>query len=140
MTKVVLDTNVLVSAIMYGGKPRAIVEAALAGTIEMYISEAIVGELEGVLGRPQFGLSGQFVRSTIAELAALAEWVTPERHLDVVRDDPSDNLVLDCAVGAEADYLVTGDSHLLRLGMYGNVRIVYPQEFVQILQDAPGEI
>ena len=138
MTKVVLDTNVLISAIIYGGKPRTIVEAALAGTIEIYVSEAIIGELEGVLGGPQFGLSAQFVRNTMAELAALAEWVAPGKHINVVQDDPADNFVLDCALAAEADYLVTGDGHLLRLGVCGGVRIISPQEFLEILQRPQG--
>ncbi len=134
MPKVVLDTNVLISAIVYGGNPRAILEAALAGTIELAISPPIMEEFQGVLGRPQFGLTPQFVHSTVAELAALAEWVTPQKHLQLVQEDPSDNLILDCAVAAEAEYLVTGDDHLLKLKACGAVRIVSPQEFVEILQ------
>ena len=133
MTKVVLDTNVLISAIVYGGNPRIILEAALAGSIELCISEAIIGEVQAVLGRPQFGLSAQFVHNTVAELASLSRWVTPETHFDLIKEDPTDNLVLDCAVTAEADYLVSGDGHLLHLGACGKVRIVNPQEFVQIL-------
>jgi putative PIN family toxin of toxin-antitoxin system len=134
VTRVVLDTNVLISAVVYGGNPRKILEAVISGTIQMSISEAIIQEVQEVLQRPQFGLSIQFVHNTVAELTSLAEWVTPRKHHQLIKEDPSDNLVLDCAVAADADYLVTGDSHLLRLQKCDEVRILTPQALVELLQ------
>lgn len=132
--RVVLDTNVLISAILYGGNPREILLAALAGTIEVAISESMIQELQDVLQRPQFGLSIHFIQNTIAELTSVAEWVVPQKHHDLIEDDPEDNLVLDCAVAAEADYLVTGDHHLLSQEKCGSVKIINPQYFVSILE------
>lgn len=129
-----LDTNVLISAIMYGGNPRKVLESVISGSIQISVSEDLIQELQDVLQRPQFGLSIQFVHNTVAELTALAEWVAPKKHHHLVEEDPSDNLVLDCAVEAEADYLVTGDSHLLRLQKCGKVRIVTPQDILEVLQ------
>jgi putative PIN family toxin of toxin-antitoxin system len=131
--RVVLDTNVVVSALVYGGNPRQILQAAIAGTIDVPVSESLIQELQEVLRRPQFGLSAQYVRNAIAELTTIAQWETPDQHHHVVEEDPADDLVLDCAVAAEADYLVTGDKHLLRLGRLGRVEIVTLQDFVGIL-------
>lgn len=133
MLRVVLDTNVLVSAIVYGGKPRRVLQAAISGAVDLSVLDAIIKELQDVLQRPQFGLSVQFVHNTIAELTSIAEWVVPTKHHQLVDDDPSDNLMLDCAVASEADYLVSGDEHLLRLKKCGRVKIVNSQQFVEVL-------
>jgi putative PIN family toxin of toxin-antitoxin system len=132
--KVVLDTNVLVSAVVYGGNPRKVLQAAISGAVDLSVSETIIKELQQVLQRPRFGLSVQFIQNTIAELTSIAEWVVPTKHHQLVDEDPSDNFVLDCAVAAEADYLVTGDDHLIRLKACGSVRIVNSQQFVEILE------
>jgi len=132
--RVVLDTNVVVSAIVYGGNPQAILQAAILKTIDVFVSESLVRELQDVLQRPQFGLSIQFVQNAIAEFTTIAEWVVPQKHYDLIKDDPADNLVLDCAVASEADYLVTGDKHLLRLGKCGKVMIIKPQDFVELFR------
>jgi putative PIN family toxin of toxin-antitoxin system len=139
VTKAVLDTNVLISAVLFGGNPRAILEAALSGAFELSVSEAIIQEFQGVLLRPQFGLDAQFVHNAVAELTSLAEWVVPEKHLQVVVADPSDDRVLDCAIAALAQYLVTGDGHLLRLQNCQGVAIVTPQRFLEILQKDHGQ-
>ncbi len=133
MTRVVLDTNVLISAILYGGIPRKVLRAAISGAIQISVSEDLVRELQDVLQRPQFGLSIQFVHNAVAELTSLAEWVAPKKHLHLIKEDPSDDRVLDCAVAAEVEYLVTGDSHLLRLQRCGEVRIITPQELLEVL-------
>jgi len=130
---VVLDTNVIVSAIIYGGNPQDILQAAVLKRIDVFISESLVAELQDVFQRPQFGLSIQFVQNAIAEFTTVAEWVVPQKHHDLIKDDPADNLILDCAVAAEADYLVTGDKQLLRLGKCGKVIIVNPQDLVSLL-------
>ena len=102
----VLDTNVLLSAVLFGGKPQQIVESALAGTIRIFMSEPLIAELQGVLQRPKFGFGPQIVQSIVSELTSIAEWVVPKKHFELVRDDPADNHVTDCAIAAEADYLV----------------------------------
>jgi len=128
--RVVLDTNVLVSAFVYGGNPRRIVELVVSGEVEMCISEPLVRELQDVLLREQFDLNPQLVRTALAELSATAQLVVPRKHHTLIEEDPCDNLVLDCAVEAGAEYLVTGDRHLLRLKKCGKVRIVNPQQFL----------
>ena len=133
MLKVVLDTNVLLSAILFGGKPRQILEAAFEGSIQIYVSQAMINELEGVLHRPKFGLNSQISQSIASEIAAIAEWIEPTRHYAIIQEDPADNDILDCAIEASADYLVTGDNHLLKLVECNGVQIVNPDKFIGIL-------
>ncbi len=131
--RVVLDTNVVVSAILFGGKPQEILKAALVGDIRLCISEAMLTELRGVFQRPKFSFKAEIIQGIISELTLLAEWVTPKTHLDLVKADPADNQVIDCAVEASADYIITGDTHLPQLGKYGKVEIANPDAFIKML-------
>ncbi len=133
MIKVVLDTNVVLSAVLFGGKPRQILEAAVGGTIRICISGPTIAELGAVLHRPKFGFGPQTVQAIISEMIAIAEWVEPRKHRGLVKDDPEDNMFLDCAIEANVDYLVSGDHHLLSIGKCEGVRIVNPDGFVEVL-------
>lgn len=139
---VVLDTNVVLSAVLFGGKPRRVLESAVGGTIQLSVSEPILAELKTVLQRPKFGLSAQFVQTVISEVAGIAEWVEPVEHFEIVTDDPTDNWFIDCAVAAKADYLISGDNHLLKLGRCGKTKIVNVDDFLAVLsklKNRPGE-
>jgi uncharacterized protein len=137
--RVVLDTNVIVSAILFGGKPRQILKAGISGTIRIHISNTLVAELQGVLQKPKFGFNSQIIQSIIAEMTSLAEWVEPKEHFDLIDDDPADNQVIDCAIEAKADYIISGDRHLLNLGKCGNTLIVNPDSFTKVLAQESGE-
>jgi putative PIN family toxin of toxin-antitoxin system len=134
----VIDTNVVLSAILFGGKPRQVLEMALSGSIRLAISESLVKELQGVLQRPKFELSAQLVQTIVSEYASIASWVEPLEHFNVVVDDPSDNHFVDCAVAAKADYLITGDKHLLNLGTFKMIKIVSVDNFINILSSGKG--
>ncbi len=127
--RAVVDTNVFVSGLLFGGKPQEVLESAVSGRVALFVSPTMVAELEGVLRRPRFGLTDQFVRAAIAEVTSLAEWVIPQARAEVVKDDPTDNEVIDCAVESRADCIVTGDGHLLRLREFQGIRIVDAAEF-----------
>ena len=135
---VVLDTNVVLSAILFGGKPKRVLEMALSGSIQVAISESLVKELQGVLQRPKFELSAQLVQTIVSEYASIASWIEPSEHFNVVVDDPSDNSFIDCAVAAKADYLITGDRHLLNLGTFKMIKIVSVDTFIDVLSSERG--
>ena len=135
---VVIDTNVVLSAILFGGKPKQVLEKALSGSIQLAISESPVNELQGVLQRPKFELSAQLVQTIVSEYASIASWIEPSEHFNVVVDDPSDNHFIDCAVAAKADYLITGDRHLLSLGTFRMIKIVSVDNFIDILCSEEG--
>ena len=133
MLKVVLDTNVLISAILFGGKPRQILEKTIRGEIRLCISEPILGELKGVLQRSKFDFSPEMIQVIVTELTGIADFVNPSKTINVVLEDPEDNRILECAVGAGANYIITGDTHLLKLSRYLNIEVVNAVTFLEKL-------
>ena len=121
--KVVFDTNVLVSALVF---PGARADAALRRIVEeqdvLLISAPILDELLGVLAR-KFARDGEELARIAVFLSDLALTVRPRTRLKVVADDP-DNRILECAVAGHADAIVTGDRALLALGTYRRVRLL----------------
>jgi putative PIN family toxin of toxin-antitoxin system len=103
MLKVVLDTNVLISAILFGGKPRQILEKAIRGEIRLCLSERILEELRGVLQRSKFDYSPEMIQFILTELTAIGDFVNPSQTINVVFEDPEDNRILECAVEAGAN-------------------------------------
>jgi putative PIN family toxin of toxin-antitoxin system len=134
--KVVLDTNVLISAILFGGKPRQILEKAIRGEIRLCLSEPILEELKGVLQRSKFDYSPEMIQFILMELTGIADFVNPSETINVVLEDPEDNRILECAVEAKANYIITGDFHLLKLRWYRNIEIVNSVAFLEKLSSA----
>ena len=129
MTRVVLDTNVLVSGLGWSGPPAALVDAVLAGELTLLSSTALIVELRRVLSYPK--LAKVFAKpGAIAELVAGASvQVLTSTRLQIVEDD-SDNRVLEAALEGGADYIVSGDDDLLALGSFGGIPIVTPASFL----------
>jgi uncharacterized protein len=121
---IVLDTNVLISAIVFGGGPRAVLEKVISGTFSMAISAEMLDELHGVLGGRKFRYPGDIVRSIVNELLAVSELVRPAMKVKVIKTDPSDNRILECALESRAACIVTGDRHLLELGGFEGIPIL----------------
>jgi len=133
MLKVVLDTNVLISAILFGGNPRKILEKAIRGEIRLCISEPILEELSGVLRRGKFDTSPERVQFILTELTGISDFVNPSETISLVLGDPDDNSILECAVEAKASYIITGDVHLLKLSRYRDIEIVNAFTFLEKL-------
>lgn len=130
--KIVLDTNVLISAIVFGGKPRKILEAVLRGEISLFFSEDILDELKAVLQRSKFGFPPGVIRTILSELHTIGTIVTPSKRIFEIQEDPDDNRIIECAVEGSAGYIVSGDTHLLNLRLYQNIRIVSPEVYLAI--------
>lgn len=128
MSRVVLDTNVYISAYGFGGKPAKVLRAAIAGDFTLLTSPAILAEVADKLYEV-LGFDDEHVRAVIMQVARIAEVVRPEVRLTVVSDEP-DNRILGCATRGEVDLIVTGDHHLLDLGAYHGIRIVRPARFL----------
>ncbi len=132
---VVLDTNVLISALLFGGPPRTILGMVLAGSVDCSLSLPILDELRGVLHRPKFGLSSEQVMAVVEELSALCAIVAPSDQINVIRADPDDDRILECALEAQAGIIISGDAHLLDLRAYESIRIMNPSEFLQMVRE-----
>jgi putative PIN family toxin of toxin-antitoxin system len=122
----VLDSNVYISAVLFGGKPRLIIQAALAGKIRLAISASILTEIEGVLGGSKFKFPEAAAREVVSEIASLAEIFAPAEKISRVKEDPDDDHILECALAASAAAIVSGDSHLLALGIFRAIPILSP--------------
>jgi uncharacterized protein len=132
--RVTLDTNVYVSALNFGGKPAQLLGMADAGTIRIDISDAIMAELMRVL-REDFAWDGYRVHFMRQGLLEIANRVTPTRTLKVI-DDPDDDRILECAVEAGSEFIVTNDKAILRLGEYGGIKIMRVVDFLQQIYPA----
>lgn len=129
MTQVVLDTNVLVSGLGWSGPPAAIVDSVAAGEVILVTSSTLLVELRRVLGYPKLAKVFANPDSICDLVRAVGVEVKPSVTLNVVADDP-DNRVLEAAVEGAADYIVSGDNDLLRLGSFRDIPIVTPAAFV----------
>ena len=139
MIKAVLDTNVVVSGLLWNGPPRKILEAADEERIFLFTSRALLEELAYVLQRPKFktslALRGLDFRGALAQAVQLTRLMVPRTFSEtVVAQDPSDDKVLECAVSAAADAIVTGDEHLLILRRFRDIPILPPDSFLRLLK------
>jgi uncharacterized protein len=134
--RVVLDTNVIISALNFDGTERHILTWAKEGRYELCLSAHILHETEGVLVR-KFLWSADRARLALKLLIAIAELIEPESEISRIAHHRADNLVLACAVDAHANYLVTGDrKHLLPLKEHDEISIISASEFRQLLEQS----
>ncbi|MEK6527311.1 MAG: putative toxin-antitoxin system toxin component, PIN family [Nitrospirota bacterium] len=130
--KVVLDTNVYISAILFGGNCEEILKLANQALFEVVISKEILDEIKSVL-KGKFYWTDKQIVGVIKYIKELASIVNPGVSLRVVKEDPSDNKIIECAVASNAAYIVTGDkNHLLPIKRYKGIRIISPIEFLKL--------
>ena len=127
--RVTADTNVYISALNYNGPPRAFLRLASDGDIRLAISDGILEEIVETLRR-KFLWPASNITEAIETLCEITERVVPAVILDVVKDDPDDNKILECAQSAHSECIVTGDRDLLRLQRYDGMPIMTVSEFL----------
>jgi putative PIN family toxin of toxin-antitoxin system len=135
--RIVADTNVVVSGLLWLGNPGHILEAAARGELHLSSSPSLIDKLTATLRSPKLAArvlaSGITLTELLQRYLEVASLVEPERVARVVPDDPDDDQVIAAALAARADLIVSGDSHLLCLKEHGGIRIVTPAEAVRIL-------
>ena len=135
---VVLDTNVMISALISaGGPPARIIDLWEAGSFDVASSAPLLEEVKRVLGYDQvkkyLKCSPEEINKLLAGWRTASIYVDPEEELEVIKDDPDDDRVLECAVAAEAEYIVSGDNHLLDLGEYRGIEVIPPAGFLVLI-------
>ncbi len=132
MRRVTADTNILISGLIYRrGKPFELLRMALGGEINLTISQAIIDETMDVLV-PKFNVPLDDLAAYEGVLRQAARTVTPAERLEVIKEDPADHRILECAVTAGSEYIVSGDKDLLRLGSYDSIKILNVSDFLAI--------
>ena len=134
MRRVVLDTNVYLSAILFGGPPEAIVHLARNQALLLVVSAPILAELTRVL-RTKFAWTAAQAREATQEIRSLAVVGRPRERIGVIAADEPDNRVLECAVAGSVQAIVTGDlRHLRLLVSFRGIPILTPREFLDHLR------
>lgn len=133
--RVVFDTNIFISAfVIPGGNAEEAYLHAVRGTFELFSSVSILTETANTL-RTKFGWSDAKVQDLLRSISKTATVLKTEPHLHVVRDEP-DNRILECALLAEADIILTGDRHLLSLERYRDTSLVKLADFLELLKQS----
>lgn len=126
------DSNIYVSALQFGGVPQQFLNAARVGAFKLAISEALMAEIRGVL-QEKFHWSDEMLGEAIAGLRDFTQLVRPTQTLSVIKEDPDDDRVLECAMASDSQFIISGDKHLLRLAQYGSIRILKVAEFLTLI-------
>ena len=142
MIRAVLDTNVLVSALLTpNGPPAKILELALEGRLRIIISPAIIREIGLVFQYPRLKktmqkhrLSAEEVEEAILKILKVAIITAGEKIIQGVSRDPADDLILSCAAEGQADFVISGDKDLTELGSFEGIRIMEPANFLQLIE------
>ncbi len=129
MDKIVVDTNIIVSSIFWSGKPYQIMQKGINQELLIFISKDIIDELKVVLKR-DFGLEEQEIEDIVSAILLFTHLAESKEKIDAVKDK-KDNIILECAVAANAGYIVSGDSHLLNLKEFRGIKIVSANEFLR---------
>ncbi len=137
MIRITLDTNVLVSATYWSGSSFIIMEMVDKHELCCVLSNEILDEYKRVINSDEIvdkvadkGLVASKVIEKVISDCVIAE---PKIRLEVIKEDPTDNKILECAVAGSADYLITNDAHLLNIKEFLGIKIVNPKDFLSIL-------
>jgi hypothetical protein len=130
--RVVLDTNVIISALLKeGSAPALVLSLVLEGHIQLCVTEEIFAEYKGVLSREKFqSLDQANVRKALLSIKRKSSWVSPSTRINVIKIDPEDNKFLECALEAKAHYLITGNRKHFPMAHYDKTRIMSPSDFL----------
>lgn len=132
MLTVTLDTNIYISALEFGGLPLRLLHMAVDGQIEVAISEPILDEILRVM-RDKFLRSEERLSEVEAWIRSFTRLVRPTQRVDLIKEDPPDNRILECAEVSRSGFIVSGDKDLHRLGKYGGALVL---TVIQILDAA----
>lgn len=131
--KIVFDTNVLVSAIVFGGNPKVCLELARQKKINAFTSKTLLLELARTLHR-KFQWPDDEIQNSLRNVTRAAIIITPQMAVREIKDDLSDNAVLEATLAARADYIISGDKkHLLSLKKFENIPIISAADFLKSL-------
>jgi len=128
--RIISDTNILISAILFGGKPREILHLIHQRKIVGVSSPILLAELADVLSK-KFKFEQKKIKFYLHKLNLILQIVHPQKEIHVLKDEP-DNRVLEAAIAGNCNYIITGDKELLKLKKYKQVKILKSEKFLRI--------
>jgi len=131
--RLVIDNNVVISSIFWDkGNPHKVINLAIENKISNFTSPKMLQELVKVL-REKFKQPEEIIQRQLSLVANYSKIVRPNIKIKVVKDDPKDDMVLECAETANAEYIVSGDNHLLNLKQFKGIKILTPKQFLDLI-------
>ncbi|TGK76980.1 putative toxin-antitoxin system toxin component, PIN family [Leptospira kanakyensis] len=136
MFKVLLDTNIYISAILFNGKPKLVLQDLIDEAFVGYISNEILDEIEETLAKPKFNLPNDFIQFTIEEIRNATTIIKNKPLKDYLNlRDRDDFHILETAFSAKVDFLITGDKDLLTLEKIKGLKIITADEYLRIKEE-----
>lgn len=129
--KVVLDTSVFVSALGWKGASHEIFNDCIKGDLVLFLSTEIFDEIKRVLNYPKFKFSQTEIDDFLDQVLEVGSFVETEVKVEMIKDDPSDNKFLECAITVEADYIISRDPHILKIKEFEGIKIRSPEVFME---------
>ena len=137
MIRITVDTNVLISASLWHGASEKIIDKVEDKEIILVLSEQILEEYYKVLEydeiKEKIKDKNLEIKESVLRIGTIAEIIEIKSKIDLVKEDPDDNKILECAFDGKVNYLVTKDNHLLKFKEYKGIKIITPEEFLKIL-------
>lgn len=129
--KIVPDTNIYISALGWNGKERALINKGIGGDFNLFASKEILEEIRKVLNYSKFDFSAEEKTAFLNIIAENFVIIQPRKTLNLIKEDPADNKFLECAVEARADFIISGDKHLLTLKEFNGIKILNASDFLK---------
>jgi len=129
--RIVIDTNVVASAIFFGGKPEHLIELLMQQDVDAFVSQDILREYQETVNELTQKYSQRKIHVPFTQIAAACKMIEPTSQIHVCRD-PDDDKFIECAVDSQSIYIVSGDKDLLDINHYQNVKIVTVADFFKI--------
>lgn len=131
--RIVLDTNIFVSAVL-GGRLGVILDEWKAGKFKLIVTDSVVHEYLDVINRPKFKIPEYEILAVTDYLLRTAEFVTPMETISIIVADLTDNKFLEAAAAGKVDFIVSGDNHLLELKSFRDIPMINGREFIDWLK------
>lgn len=136
--RITLDTNVLISATFWHGDSEKIINKVEQKEITLILSKEILEEYYRVLDydeiQQKIEKKSLEMKESLLKISSIAEIIEVTSHVKIVQEDMEDNKILECALDGKVEYIITKDHHLLKIGMYEGIKILTPQEFLEIFE------
>lgn len=137
MIRITVDTNVLISATFWHGASEKIIDKVENKEVVLTLSEKIIEEYIKVLNyeeiQQKMKEKNLQIKEAMLRIGLIAEIVEVKTKIRVVKEDPEDDKIIECAVEGNVDYIISQDKHLLSIKKFQNIPIIHPQEFLKIL-------
>jgi len=131
--RIVLDTNIFISGIFWKGASNKVLMNWKEGKFTLVTSLETILEIIKVLKDFKIKLSEDMIKELVDLIVQNSIIVEPKEKIDIVKDDPNDNIFIETAVAGNVDYIITQDNHLLKIKEFNGIRIITPEEFLDVV-------